>query len=282
MSNHVIAIDFGGTKIEGSIVDKKGKIGATKRVSTEAKKGKDQILKNIIAVINHLKSNFNKNIKGVGISLPGFIDKKGRLVFGGGTLTCLVGVNLKRELERRTKLPVFLENDANCFALAEAVYGAGKNHGIVLGVIWGTGIGGGIIINKHVYSGSFGGAGEFGHMVIDPTIIRGPKCGCGQYACLEMLSSGKNIARLYKKKGGKIKTTHVKAIYESKERASKEVIDDAIHYLGVGLANIVNVLNPDIIVLGGGVSKLPDVVYKKLEREVCSACVDKEPKDCQA
>ncbi len=265
---YAIGIDIGGTKIEGSIIDDKGNIHINRRTQTEAEKGKEQILSNLADMIKYLKENSKRNIKGVGISIPGFIDNSGKMVFGGGTLTSLIGVNLKKELEKRVKLPVFLENDANCFALAEAVYGAGKGYGIVFGIIWGTGIGGGIIINRHIYSGTIGGAGEFGHIVIDPTITKGPKCGCGQYACLEMLTSGKNISRIYTQNGGKIKDANPRQIYDSKEKTAQKILADAIHNLGIGISTLVNVLNPDIIVIGGGVSQLPSPVYTRLEKEV--------------
>jgi glucokinase len=261
-----IGVDFGGTKIEGSIISERGAVKDTYRVPTQASKGRKQIINNIVTVIQHLKSK--RRVAGVGISMPGFIDHTGKVVFGGGTLTSLQGVNLKKELERRVKLPVFIENDANCFALAEAAYGAGKKHRVVLGVIWGTGIGSGIVIDKHVFSGSFGGAGEFGHIVIDPTITKGPKCGCGQRGCLEILASGKNIMRRYKKAKGKIPNANPRQIYFSNERVAKQVIADAVHYLGIGLATAVNILNPGVIVLGGGVSKLPKPVYGRLKKEV--------------
>ena len=168
--DYAIGIDVGGTKIEGAIVDNNGKIYSSKRIPTQSDKGSNQIIRNIIDVVNSLMNNSNMNIKGIGVSLPGFVDDSGKIVFGGGTLTSMKGVNLKNKLEKKLNLPVFIENDANCFALAEAVYGAGKKSKVVLGIIWGTGIGGGIVINKRVYSGSYGGAGEFGHIVIDPTI----------------------------------------------------------------------------------------------------------------
>lgn len=266
---YVIGIDFGGTKIEGSVVNSKGKISLTKRIPTPScNKGKEQIIKGIISVINYLKKESNKKIKGIGISLPGFVDGYGKIVFGGGTLTCLVRTNLKKEIEKKVRLPVYIENDANCFALAEATYGAGRKQKVVVGVIWGTGIGGGLVVDKQIYSGAFGGASEFGHMVIDPEVKKGPKCGCGQRACLEMLSSGKNISRLYKQRGGKIKNANPRQIYDSKEAVSKKIINDAIHYLGIGLATLVNVFNPDVIVLGGGVSNLPLPVYTRIKKEV--------------
>ena len=264
---YAIAIDFGGTNIRGAIIDEKGKIHLSRVVSTEANKGKNKVLSNIVEVISLLKEEFKQGITGIGISMPGFIDDSGTVVFGGGTLKFLKGVKLKRLIEKKADLPVLIDNDANCFALAEAVFGAGKKHRIVLGVIWGTGVGGGIVVDKKIYHGSFGGAGEFGHMVMEPD-AKGPRCGCGQSGCLEMMSSGKNISRRYAESDGRIKDANPRQIFDSKEAIAKNVISSAIHYLGVGLANLVNVLNPDIIVLGGGVSNLPSRAYRMLRAEV--------------
>jgi|GEM_PF-1020266 len=211
---------------------------------------------------------FEPRIAGVGISMPGFTDKSGKVIFGGGTLTALVGTNLKNELEKRVKFPVFIENDANCFALAEAVHGAGKRHNVVLGVIWGTGIGGGLVIERRIYSGAFKDGLEFGHMVIDPSINSGAKCGCGQYGCLEMLASGKNISRRYYGFGGKLKNAGAREVYLSREPAAKKAISDAVHYLGIGLADLVDTFNPEIIVMGGSVSRFPNSVYGRLKKEV--------------
>ncbi|MBU4299978.1 MAG: ROK family protein [Nanoarchaeota archaeon] len=329
-----IAIDFGGTKIKGAIVDGKGKIYTTCRIPTEAQKGSGRIIANLTKVIKFLSDSFETELKakreaparkmqadfdalkqklklpsdsdflshielpqirmpkeiarlqlkksdmdvifrafelritGVGISMPGFTDKCGKVIFGGGTLTSLVGINLKKDLEERVKFPVFIENDANCFALAEAVHGAGKRHNIVLGVIWGTGIGGGLVIERRIYSGAFKDGLEFGHMVIDPTITSGVRCGCGQYGCLEMLASGKNISRRYYEFGGKLKNAGAREVYLSREPAAKKALADAIHYLGIGLADLVNAFNPEVIVMGGSVSRFPNSVYGRLKKEV--------------
>ncbi|MBI5881063.1 ROK family protein [archaeon] len=264
---YALAIDFGGTNIRGAIIDDKGKTHLSEKVPTEAGKGRTKVVSNLLEVIQRIRAGFKGKIEGIGVSMPGFIDDSGKVVFGGGTLRCLEGVNLKKAVHEKTGLPVFLENDANCFALAEAVFGAGKRYRVVVGVIWGTGIGGGIVVDKKLFRGSFGGAGEFGHMVVAPH-ERGEKCGCGQSGCLEMMSSGKNIVRRYMEGDGKIKDANARDVYDSKEPVAKNTILTAIHYFGLGLANLVNTLNPDIIILGGGVSKLPDKAYKLLLLEV--------------
>ncbi|MFH1211998.1 MAG: ROK family protein [Candidatus Woesearchaeota archaeon] len=264
---YAIAVDFGGTKIKGCIVDDEARIIKSMKTLTEADNGKKQVLQNISRVVSQLESGFTKPISGIGISMPGFADKTGKVLFAGNLLSGLVGVNLKKELKKVSALPVFIENDANCFALAEAIHGAGKNHGIVIGIIWGSGLGSGIVIDRKIYSGSIGGAGETGHILIRPD-IKSSKFGAGHPGSLEMLVSGKNIERMYREKGGKMENPTAEAIYASKEKITKQIFDSAIDNLGIGLSTIVNIVNPDIIVMGGGVSNLSDDVYKKLRTAV--------------
>lgn len=255
---YVIGLDIGGTKIEGAVVDSKGKTHLKKRLKTEVHKGKKQVLKNIKSVIEYLLKNSNKRIKRIGVAIPGFADSSGKIVFTGPNIKPLFNINLKKEL-KSYKLPLVIENDANCFALAESLYGAGKKHRVVLGIIWGTGVGLGIVINKKIFSGSIGGAGEFGHTILNPET---------KYGTVELLSSGKNIVRIYKNKKGKIKNPSAKDISDSKEKIAKKVINNAVHYLGLGLANLTNLFNPDIIVIGGGISNLPNKFYLQLKKEV--------------
>jgi len=261
-----IAIDLGGTKIEGALIDGDFKVFEKMRVPTEAELGKDKILENLESVISRLKEK-NGDVKGIGISMPGFvIDEK--ISFPGGSLECLDEFPLKKHLEKKFDLPIVIENDANCFALAEASQGAGKNSQVVVGVIWGSGIGGGIVSGGKIFSGSNGAAGEFGHIIVDSSRKDGVECGCGQVGCLESLASGRAIVEMYEKSGGEIKNPNPRDVYDSEEEVAKKIISDAVRYLSTGISNLVYVLNPDIIVLGGGVSKLPDEVYEKIEAEV--------------
>ncbi|MBW3000032.1 ROK family protein [Candidatus Woesearchaeota archaeon] len=256
---YAIGLDIGGTKIEGILVNEKGTILDECRIQTEAKKGKKTVTSNIKKIIRILKV---KKIVGIGISTAGFVDSKGAYVFSPNMP--LLGVNLKKELEKEFKTQVYVANDANCFALAEAILGAGKNSQVVFGLIWGTGIGGGLVINKKIYSGSIGGASEVGHMVIDASSKQ--KCGCGQTGHFESLCSGPNIIKRYKKAGGKKKIRNPKEIFELKDKIAKKIIKETVKYMGVGLANITNAFNPDIIVAGGGVSNLN--LYKEINKEL--------------
>jgi glucokinase len=263
-----IAIDLGGTKMQGCLIDENGRIRLSRRIPTGVGGGKKAIIKNIVGMVDFLKKSKENRIAGVGVSLPGIVNDQGVVVFGGGSLSCLEGENLKKQIEKRTGFQVFLENDAKCFALAEATYGAGKGCGVVVGIIWGTGIGGALVVGRKVFRGSIGGAGEIGHIIVNSNLKSGPECGCGQRGCLEMMASGKNIARRYIGYGGKIRNPDVPLVFHSNEKAAKKAISEAINYMGLGLSIVVNMYNPKIIIIGGGVSKLPDSVYSKLRKEV--------------
>lgn len=257
---YAIGIDLGGTKIDGVLVNDSGKIIKKCRILTEAKKGRKTVINNILNVINQLST---RNISGIGIGIPG-IAKNGKIIFIPNVP--LLNINLKNILERKLKNMVFVENDANCFALAEFMFGACKNKKLkeMVGLIIGTGIGAGIIINKRLYTGSFGGAGELGHNIIDSASRF--KCSCGNSGDLESLCSGPSIIRRYKKLKGRIKNPDAEIILKSNENIARQVTKQTYEYLGIGIANIVNTLNPDLIVLGGGVSK--SLSLKHISKEV--------------
>jgi len=264
-SKYALALDLGGTKIEAAIIDSQGQVIINKRILTQAQQGQKQILNNIFQVIDQVVLGFDYQFEGLGIAIPGFPDKNGVLVWSGPNIKPVESLNIKEIFESKYKLPVRLDNDANCFALAEAVFGAGKDYDTVCGIIWGTGIGLGTVIKGKVHSGSIGGAGEFGHLYMP--VVNDSKL---EYEYLERLASGKHIIRLYQEKGGQLAEPDPAKIYQaiSADPIAKEVIDQALNYFGLGISYLVNILNPDIIVLGGGVSNLPEEVYKILQDTV--------------
>ncbi len=169
---------------------------------------------------------------------------------------------LSRQLRRRKiNSPLYVENDSMCFALAEFMFGAAKGCRNVIGVIVGTGIGGGLILNGRLYRGRDGGAGHIGHTTIDPS---GPKCGCGQFGHFESWCSGKYITQRYVAAGGKIANPNPQKIFHSKEAVAKRIMGETYDKFGLAFANLINTFNPDIIVMGGGVSNLPAEFYRKV------------------
>jgi fructokinase len=170
--------------------------------------------------------------------------------------TCLNGRPLHADLEARLGMPVRLENDANCFALAEARLGAARGHRVVFGVILGTGVGGGIVFDGRLWAGPQHIAGEWGHHAIDPA---GPACYCGQRGCVETMLAGPALEAAY---GGGASVAEVAARAAAGETRARDVLDRYLDRFGRALANIVNVLDPDVVVLGGGVSNL-DALYDR-------------------
>ncbi|HWP66148.1 MAG TPA: ROK family protein, partial [Candidatus Limnocylindria bacterium] len=192
-----IGIDLGGTKIEGAVLDATGRTIARERVPTERERGYEAIVSRTAALVARLRPHA-PGAASVGIGTPGSLSvRDGRLK--NSNTTCLNGRPLRDDLERAIGLPVRMENDANCFAVAEAVYGAGRGHRVVFGVILGTGVGGGIVIDGVPWAGAQHIAGEWGHHRIDPA---GPPCYCGQRGCVETYLSGPALAAAYAAAGG--------------------------------------------------------------------------------
>lgn len=260
--NEIIALDIGGTKIEGVLFNDKLKILKKKRVYFEKEKTKSivtlsrkKVLNMIYSIIDELKTD---NIKGIGISIPDIITKDGS-ISGKSKIQALSNFKLAKYFSKKYKCTVRAANDADCFALGETLFGTGKGHNNVIGVIAGTGIGSGIIINKKIYSGSKGSAGEFGYIVVDPD---GPIDRHNMKGTVQAYASGPNIVRNYINAGGKIIDPDPKKIFSSKEPIAKKIIDEALEKLAIGLASLQNIINPDIIIIGGGLSNLN--FYKKL------------------
>ncbi len=264
---YAIGIDIGAAKIKGVLAGGAGKILACLEIPTGAKRKRAAILRDILKFIDCLKGEAEVRglkLEGIGVGVPGTI-KAGKLVFGGGTLKQFVGVDFKNLIQKKTGLKTALENDSAVFVSAESYFGAGKNFDRVAGVIWGSGIGGGIF-DKNNRPRVPARAVEIGHFIVEPDIKNEPKCGCGKRGCAENLASGKNIVRRYYARGGKMKNAGVREIYFSKEKAARKVLDDAYGYLGRAIAVFADIINPDIIVIGGGVSNLPEPAFQKLRK----------------
>ena len=248
-----VGIDIGGTKIEAAILDAQNNLVARERVPTEREKGSEHILYNIVLLLKNLFETHKittTEISGIGMGLPGSVDPKTKMMINGNT-TCLVGVSIENYLSETLgidKNKIFAANDANCFALAEAKLGVGTNHpanATGIGIIIGTGCGGGIIINGKMFSGSRGGAGELGHTCIEP---EGEDCYCGRRGCAELYLSGKSVENYYLKKTGDKK-------YATDILKDGQYRDRYKNHLSQFLLNIINSFDPEYIVFGGGLSK---------------------------
>lgn len=250
-----IGVDLGGTKTEIILTGSDPlDVLERKRVATHQEEGYDALLEQLAGLINEFQ-NLCETPPLIGMGIPGSIYPKTGLIRNANT-QCLIGKALKKDLETRIHNTITLENDANCFALSEALFGAGKGYGSVAGIIMGTGMGGGLVINQELWGGHQGIAGEWGHASFD---INGRLCWCGQKGCQEQYISGSGIQQDYYDRTGKhknVKTMHEDLLNNTDEVAAS-VLHDAMKYFGRAMANLIVTFDPDVIVLGGGVSNLP-------------------------
>ncbi len=269
MKKYVIGVDLGGTNIRAGLV-LNNKIIKKVEVNTEPNKGKNAVIKNIVKAIN---SVMTKDVAGIGIGSPGPLDYRNGIIVKPKNIP-LKNVNLKKVLEKKFKIPVFVDNDANCFSFGEALYGSGKNYDCVIGLTIGTGVGGGIVINKKIFHGRMN-AGELGHISIN---FNGIKCNCGNIGCVEEYVSARGIMGLAK--GLKAKTPL--EVYNLALKGNKKAIsvfEKMGFYLGVGLTNFVNIFDPDVVIIGGGISNAWKFFSKSMEKAVKERCVvNKNPK----
>ncbi len=282
-----IGIDLGGTKIEGIALDAAGREVARQRIDTEARGGPQHIITRIAGLYAGLVYQIDGAPHTLGIGTPGALSPRTGLLKNSNTV-CLNGLPLHAMLEAALLHPLRIGNDANCFALAEALQGAGRGHGMVFGVIMGTGCGGGLVIDGAVRSGPQAMAGEWGHMVLDPA---GDACYCGARGCVETFISGSGVARRFARRftaaGHAAKHTHAMTSaatngFHDRWPASRihqgfqdgdplcvVAMDDFFAHFGQAVANLIAVLDPDIIVLGGGLSNI-DELYTRGRSEVAA------------
>lgn len=249
---YIIGVDIGATKISAGLVYGHT-VAKVITIPTESHLNTSRIVQNIIKAVAVFD---NPKIHSIGLAAAGAIDsKKGVVLSSSNMPPSFKNVPLAKIIKKKFRKPVFLENDAQCFTLAESLYGAGKNKKIVVGLTLGTGIGGGLVIEKIIYRGDSGLAGEFGHMTVAEN---GYRCSCSKLGHLEAYASGKGMVRLYNTLSGKTLDTYTIEILAKKgEKHALRLFHIMSHALGIGLANIVNTLNPSIIVLGGGLVNVP-------------------------
>ena len=257
-----MGIDLGGTKIEGVVLDAGGKEILRKRIATEREHGYQHILQRIKWLHDELAAAADGPTT-FGIGTPGAVSPRTGLLKNSNTV-CLNGQPVKADLEQLLKRPIAMQNDANCFALAEARLGAGRGKNLVFGVIMGTGCGGGLVHKGEVLTGPQAIAGEWGHMSIDP---HGPVCYCGKAGCVETFISGGGLEnRFAEKYGVRRPLKEVEAAYFAGEPQAVEFMQWFFDRFGRALANVIDILDPDIIVLGGGVANFQAIYREGVEQ----------------
>jgi glucokinase len=268
---HTIGIDLGATFVKFGLVDKQGKVYLRRKILTSFSRGRSRPSPTplIDAIINNVKDiikESGKPISGVGIGVPGPADYRKGIVHYFPNIKGWEGIPLKSILEKKLGLRVELDNDVNAMTLGEFVFGAGKGSGNLVCITLGTGVGGGIIIDRKLYRGGSMAAGEIGHMPINET---GPKCNCGGIACLERYIGNRYILeRARKILGSDITLEKVSALARSGNKKARAIWIDSAKKLGVALAGVVNLLNPDRIVIGGGVSNAGGLILTPLRKEI--------------
>lgn len=264
MNQPLWGIDLGGTKIEGVILpslDDAQPLLRT-RIDTESAKGYPHILHQVQTLIGKMQQQSGLQPSRIGFGTPGVLDPLLQTMKNCNS-TALNGQPLKKDLEELLGVPVELANDANCFALAETHWGIVKEKApgaqVVFGIIMGTGVGGGIVINGRVWNGRQGIAGEWGHNFLDES---GGSCYCGKTGCVETVLSGPGLQRFYKSLTGQSLTLKdiVARYHEGHDTAAIQTIDRLSYFFGKAVSVITNLLDPDIIVVGGGVGNI-DIVY---------------------
>lgn len=256
-------IDLGGTKIEILIMDPfSHEVLARQRIETQREKGRAHILNQVKKLINATSKELNIWPERIGIAMPGTLDPVTGLVKNSNT-TCLNNTPLKRDLEKLLQLELVLANDANCFALAETHLGVIPEEfphaEVIFGIILGTGVGGGIVIDGKVIGGNHGIGGEWGHIQLDP---EGPPCYCGASGCVETYISGPVLESIYLQLSGQSLPLKEIAARESSDPHAEQVINHLIRHFARALCQILNVLDPDAVIIGGGVGNI-DALYEE-------------------
>ena len=272
----VLAIDLGGTKIIAAIVSNQGRVMAREYRPTLADEGPQAVINRVLSTIDRLLSLSrvdSSRLSSISIAAAGAINFEKGLVTSSPNLPGWQNIPLRDIVREKYRVNTFLINDASAAALGEHRFGAGREVNNLVLLTLGTGIGGGIIINGRLYSGPCGSAGEIGHMTID---VNGPRCSCGNIGCLEMLASGTAVAKeaisrirqgerssltdIVEGKIESITAEKVGVAAQGGDSLALEVVLKAATYLGVGMVNLVNIFNPEMIIVGGGMAKMGDLL----------------------
>ena len=286
-AKYLVGVDLGGTNIvAGALAEDGSDVIAMRSEPTRADQGADQVIDRIVRMIDTVIAETiaqtgakRDDMIGVGVGAPGPLDRERGIVITTPNLGW-TNFPLRDVIAERTRLPVRIDNDANCATLGEWWLGAAKGANNVIGMTIGTGIGGGIILGGRLYHGSADMAGEIGHATID---ITGRRCKCGNYGCLEAYASGPSIADrarealsgdeslMVRMAGGDPARITAATVYEAAKRGDDTALDvvrETSRFLGAGVANLLNIFNPDVVVICGGVTQAGETLFAPLRREV--------------
>lgn len=259
MNEFVVGIDLGGTKIEACLLDLDRNLISRHRVLSEASKGLEKVIENIEIVVEAVAEG--KTFTAIGFGTPGtYVESEDRL-YGSPHTPVYETPGFMGQLKNKFSVPLIIENDANCLAIAEFVASCQGKYKYVMAVIIGTGMGYGLILDNKLYRGAKGGAGEIGHNSID---INGRSCECGRKGCAEAYLSGPSLSRRFKELSGKdLSPNEIYDLYNSGDKLAEKFFEESCFIMGEVFANVVNAFDLEAIILGGGVSNLP-IWYEKV------------------
>lgn len=262
---YAIGVDIGGTNIPASLVDEKGRIIQTVEKKTDAHDGPEAVTDRITDSIKELMSKTNTAIMGIGLGVPGALDLDNGVIETSPNLKDWKKVPILKMLKQKTKLDIYMDNDANCAAIAEHWIGGARGSKNAIVMTLGTGVGGGIIINDKIFRGSHGTAGEIGHITIERN---GRACACGNLGCLESYASATGAILTAKELGLQVNTAHdifLKA--EAGDRTAIESLKESGKHLGIGIACLANIFDPDVIIIGGGFASAEKYLFPAAKEE---------------
>jgi glucokinase len=288
----VVGVDVGGTKIAAGLVDRNGDIRSQTRTPMASNGSADAGLNAVTSAIDQQfdnDPNARDLIRGIGICAPGPLDPATGVIVNPPNVPCWRNFPLAAKLSQAYNVPVKVDNDANAAALAEARWGAGRAYRNIFYATLGTGIGTGIVFDGRIYHGRTGSAGEGGHMSID---YRGPRCNCGKSGCIEVLAAGPAIAKRARAKlaaeparasallglaGGNIELVSSELVgqaYAAGDPLAKEILLETIDLLSLWLGNIVDLLEPDVIIIGGGVASMLRPLFDEIRKRLPDCCIN--------
>ncbi|AKI97915.1 ROK family protein [Kosmotoga pacifica] len=280
MNGYVVGIDLGGTETKIGIVDYNGNIVEKSIIPTLVSRGSEDVIDRIAESVRKLvhTSGVESKVLGIGVGSPGSIERESGTVIYSPNFPGWKNVPLSRRLEELTGFTTYVENDANAFAIGEWAFGTFKGTPNIVALTLGTGVGGGVISRGELITGSQGFGGELGHVIIEPD---GPLCGCGSHGCLEALASATSIVRMAKEFRKRYPDSPVfrqenitaRTVFDAAktgDEMSELVVERATKALAIGIAGFVHIFNPDVIILGGGVSRAGNYLLEKVERKVRS------------
>lgn len=260
-----IGVDLGGTKIRVGLMDGQGTLRFDEEIPTLAERGPNAIITDIVGLVQKARAGaMGEEIVGVGIGSPGPLNPKTGLILSPPNLPGWTQIPLRQMISDATGLTVYLENDANVACLAEHRFGAGRGTNDMVYFTVSTGIGGGAVVENRLVQGAIGAAAEFGHMVVD---LHGPLCRCGNRGCLEAVSSGTAIGRIASHRlQREVTAGEVAALADNGDAVAIQVLEEAFYALGVGVANIITAFDPEMVVIGGGVTQIGAMLFNRVRQ----------------